>query len=540
MASVTLNEVVLELQEQNKTLDGVATSIRSMLDEDIKARQEVARRAGKEEEARREAARDRGRVKRQQVSGVRAGIVEGAKEGLGLNLLKGMAGGLAGLMTGLIPGAFAGLSAGAILGTGVRILTRALMRAGIITILANYGQELFEKLLNSVDITNENLTEEQKENFAGALNLGTMALLVGSTIGGLFGKKYALILGAAGAVGSFMYTWFEKKFDDTAVENAFNDAFDTQFGSEIMAGIGTAVGLALGGALALKVTRLVRGALGLGTAATAATVGGGRTTPKGVLPTANVNAPPGESKIANKKFSMGTGLLASLFRVGLPAYAISSLDATHQQLVDTFMAQGMSREEARQAAAQVFSENFINTPGIKQLTQVGQFQKNLAAEYGLPQLNVGPYMGAPKFFDYLRSMDLSNLFVAPDTSSKGYYEYGATLAKQAKAAAAQKMAEEAAAGFVNEFTGLGRSGGKIIQPEPYYPSALYDIGGSGSYTTQQITIGQVGDNIQSTTTAASNKGGGNMGRPIDYQFFDKHMSRQYMGVPGGGMYGYTY
>lgn len=93
------------------------------------------------------------------------------------------------------------------------------------------------------------------------------------------------------------------------------------------------------------------------------------------------------------------------------------------------------------------------------------------------------------------------------------------------------------------------TGGVTIDPTPNYAvnrrlnelkANANTIGRLSRGGDQVITIGQVGDNIQSTTTAASNKGGGNMGRPVDYQFFDKHMSRQYMGVPGGGMYGYTY
>lgn len=57
---------------------------------------------------------------------------------------------------------------------------------------------------------------------------------------------------------------------------------------------------------------------------------------------------------------------------------------------------------------------------------------------------------------------------------------------------------------------------------------------------QTITIGQIGDNVQSTTAPAPRSVKGDMGRAVDYQFFDKHMSRQYIGIPGGGMYGYTY
>ena len=57
MASTTLNEVVLELQEQNRTLDDVKEGIKAMLSEDIMARKKEERSAGDKREAELEAKR---------------------------------------------------------------------------------------------------------------------------------------------------------------------------------------------------------------------------------------------------------------------------------------------------------------------------------------------------------------------------------------------------------------------------------------------------------------------------------------------------
>lgn len=439
-----LQAVVKELRKQNDTLGTVSDGIKAMLSEDVANRKREERQQLDNEEAKR---RTKARVQKDSPTTIGQGVRAGVSEGLGINLLAGMAGGLATMVKGLIPSLGASLTGAAILGGATRLLTKFLLRAGIVTLLANFGEDLFYKLLDTIDPNNVVLSDEAKEAFAGGLNMGSMGLVIGSTLGGIFGMKYALLLGGAGLVGGFLYDFFEKKFKDTKFEKAFEEAFDTEFGSEILAGIGAAVGTALAGVLGIRILGLVRTTLGIGAAAAAVAP---KATPPRPTP-ANIPGPPGSGAqgAAGKplgKFSMGMGILSGLLRLGLPIYAITALDAQHKQRVDQLIATGMTEMDAMNQARAEFSNRIENAPGIKELSQFAEFQKNLAREYNLPQADLGPHMGATKVFDYLR-----NLYSQMQTEDNDYF---AAYSKMGAQMAAQERARLISESYRNEFEGI--------------------------------------------------------------------------------------
>ena len=112
MASTTLNEVVLELQEQNRTLDDVKEGIKAMLSEDIMARKKEERSAGDKREAELEAKRKPSAAPSRTPSFKRGLLGNSFSDGLD-NLLSAAFGAAGGLIPALAMGAGRSLRFGA-------------------------------------------------------------------------------------------------------------------------------------------------------------------------------------------------------------------------------------------------------------------------------------------------------------------------------------------------------------------------------------------------------------------------------------------
>lgn len=110
MASTTLNEIVLELQEQNRTLDDVKDGIRSMLREDIMMRKKEERAEGDKREAELEASAAKSKMQKGN-KGPATSFKSGLTSGLGLD---GILDGVSSFGIGL-----GGASIGGLIGTAL-------------------------------------------------------------------------------------------------------------------------------------------------------------------------------------------------------------------------------------------------------------------------------------------------------------------------------------------------------------------------------------------------------------------------------------
>ena len=582
----SLTEVTQALLEQNKTLRGVETGISALVKEQVAERVMSERQKLRNEEARREGQR---RTVGSPTS-VTQGIKQGAKEGLGLGLL----GGVAGFLTSAIGSIIPSIGVGGLAAAGAALATKFLVRGAMVGLLAKFGQDVLEGLINKLDPNQVFLDKDAQSKFATGLNFSLMGGLIAKTVGSLFGKRFGRLFGVAGLIGGFLYPYFNNMIDDTKLEKAFNEKFDIDFGADIIAGVGSLIAGTSATVLSGRLLNMIRMKLGIGpvqegpsTRGRAGSLfrGGGTTagTAGGVAPRMEFrgyDTPAGREKFARKVQKMSPKTLTRLGFSRTSTGAITkggkfaSLDAVMQATNDAKAARVVKymkalrilsvaglAAEAVMIANMIYngaSDNEIKTeiagligaaggsviagkigaalgtivlPGYGTIAGgvIGTLGGFLGGEYVAEAL-AASLLGMPVPVadgeSLLMNQSLVPLISAdPNQMGTTYPQLGAQgpvmqynlqqAAKRSRAAiAATNMARDAAMA-----TGrLSRGGDQVIN------------------------IGQVGDNVQSMGSPNGRGGrrGDGMGRPVDYQFFDKHMSRQYMGIPGGGMYGYTY
>ena len=163
MATSTLNEVVLELQEQNKTLDDVKNSIKSMLAEDILARKQEERAAGDREEDRREASKQKARSG--QAPSFQRGLLGNTLSAGFDKVLSGMFGAAGGLLPALAMGA----------GRGIRFGAAALALNAFVSDAVDY---VFEGFTFDNSMTDDEKNKIKKDTQDG-LNAGLGAKFLG-------------------------------------------------------------------------------------------------------------------------------------------------------------------------------------------------------------------------------------------------------------------------------------------------------------------------------------------------------------------------
>ena len=184
MASTTLNEIVLELQEQNRTLDDVKDGIRSMLREDIMMRKKEERAEGDKREAELEASAAKSKMQKGN-KGPATSFKSGLTSGLGLD---GILDGVSSFGIGL-----GGASIGGLIGT-------ALGRLFLPAVGAILGEAYLDEWIGPLvdKITGDDATWTM---FGQEIDASKIVSGFAGALGLMFGPKLL-----AGAVTS----WFEK------------------------------------------------------------------------------------------------------------------------------------------------------------------------------------------------------------------------------------------------------------------------------------------------------------------------------------------
>ena len=137
-----LSDVVVELQEQNRTLDDVKESIKGMLLASEQARKATERQAGDKEEARRERERPRARINRDTPKTFGGAISKGLGEGLGISQLSSW-----------VSNVFGGLGIGsglALAKVGTAALVASLSKLGIAAVIATWGGSVIKGLFDNL------------------------------------------------------------------------------------------------------------------------------------------------------------------------------------------------------------------------------------------------------------------------------------------------------------------------------------------------------------------------------------------------------
>lgn len=574
----SLTEVTQALLEQNKTLRGVETGISALVKEQVAERVMSERQKLRNEEARRENQR---RAVGSPTS-VTQGIKQGAKEGLGLGLL----GGIAGFLTSAIGSIIPGIGVGGLAAAGAALVTKFLVRGAMVGLLAKFGQDVLEGLINKLDPNEVFLDKDAQSKFATGLNFSLMGGLIAKTVGSLFGKRFGRLFGVAGLIGGFLYPYFNNMIDDTKLEKAFNEKFDIDFGADIIAGIGSLIAGTLATVLSGRLLNMIRMKLGIGPAqegpskrgrggslfrgggSTAGTVSGG-VAPR--MEFRGYDTPGGREKFARKVHKMSP---KTLERLGFSRTSTGALMKTTPKgprfASLEQVAEAVSADKAAKVAKYMKALRLLGAAGlaaeavmIANMAAEGASDEEIRRELagllgsvagGAAGAYIGGAIGSVILPGYgtvggAAIVGLAGIF--------GGEWVGETLANAMLGLPQGPLPTQFSIGFqdpaiVDPTTGVAYGPGvtaknrqsaeilrqaKVKRDFLNYQFGSPGMGGAGT----TVNIGQVGDNVQSTTTT-STKGGnkGDMGRAVDYQFFDKHMSRQYIGIPGGGMYGYTY
>lgn len=233
MASTTLNEVVLELQEQNRTLDDVKEGIKAMLSEDIMARKKEERSAGDKREAELEASRKKSSSDRPNVAP--RSFTSGLSQGLGLD----------GILQGV--SSFSGMLGGATVGG---LIGTALGRLFPVAVGAILGATYFDKWIDPLvdKITGDDATWTM---FGKEIDASKIVSGMAGVIGVIFAKD-AIVQTAKGLLGIG---------DDTKLGN-YRKLIVRRFGLGALAialsgVVGTALEEASGGVVPADVTSAV-------------------------------------------------------------------------------------------------------------------------------------------------------------------------------------------------------------------------------------------------------------------------------------------
>jgi len=544
MASTTLNEVVLELQEQNRTLDDVKEGIKAMLTEDIMARKKEERSAGDRREAELEAKRKSTITDSRTPSFKRGLLGNSFTDGLD-NLLSSAFGAAGGLIPALAMGA----------GRSLRFGAAALA-------LNTFVDDAIEYVFDGFTF-DDALTEEEKTKIKNDVQTGINAGIGAKFLG--LGWRKSLGIGLGVAASDLIGDALQERFatDESGQFVMSNPLSGLGVGGEdikidlsdpltrdIM---GAAIGL-----VGIEIARYAaRGFLRLGAKGIAIALGAaGFATLSNLMGNLNVSGA-GTTNTGTRGKAGGAAKAAA---ASARRAAIANLP---KPSVTTNLGSGLKAPPANMTTPPklpVVTGGFNPMSGLKRtavgagvayliaksgavdyLTEVAEAQKDFAEEYlGIPREGLIKIPSAPEVFDKLRKIDL-----IPGSTSEESFSLAAKSGENlAKAAIDSKMIS------AYEQYGKSREESRIkkFQPESYYPSPGYDIGGSGSYTGNQLkeilgenylnSIQQQNINIgtvdNSTNVVSGSKGGGNtstdLGSSIDYYHLEKRL------VGGTAMY----
>ena len=555
MASTTLNEVVLELQEQNRTLDDVKEGIKAMLTEDIMARKKEERSAGDRREAELEAKRKPTITDSRTPSFKRGLLGNSFTDGLD-NLLSAAFGAAGGLIPALAMGA----------GRSLRFGAAALA-------LNTFVDDAIEYIFDGFTF-DDALTEEEKTKIKNDVQTGINAGIGAKFLG--LGWRKSLGIGLGVAASDLIGDALQERFatDESGQFVMSNPLSGLGVGGEDIKIdlsdpltrdiLGAAIGL-----VGIEIARYAaRGFLRLGAKGIAIALGAaGFATLSNLMGNLNVSgAGTTNTGTRGKAGGAAKAAAASAKRsaiANLPKPSVTTnLGSGIKAPVTTNLGSGIKAPPANMTTAPklpVVTGGFNPMAGLKRtaagagvayliaksgavdyLTELGEAQKDIAERFGIPREGILNIPSAAETFDKLREIDL----ISGSTSEESFSLAAKSGENLAKAAIDSKMIS------AYEQYGKSREESRIkkFQPESYYPSPGYDIGGSGSYTGSQLkeilgenylnNIQQQNINIgtvdNSTNVVGGSKGSGNtstdLGSSIDYYHLEKRL------VGGTAMY----
>lgn len=402
-----LSDVVVELQEQNRTLDDVKESIKGMLLASEQARKATERQAGDKEEARRERERPRARINRDTPKTFGGAISKGLGEGLGISQLSGW-----------VSNVFGGLGIGsglALAKVGTAALVASLSSLGIAAVIATWGGSVIKGLFDNLDPNDVVFDDDTKTKVADGLALGTTGAILARTVAKMFGGKFKGLFTIGGFLAGGLYDIISKKIDGSKFEPEFNKAFEDEFGVDLLAGIGSIVGAAAGLLLTKKIYGTVRTALGF-TAAAASTAAAAGAPLLGSARPVSPNTTAGGSKFPQARQPAGT-VNAQGKKIGGQFKTMPAGGPLKAQPVlkppSPFGKGGLRAQIAQMAMAYGLSY------AIKPLEEFGKAQKdwadNIIPESIRPKGGYENPLEADKVFDGLRKY-----FAAPGMNTAPY------------------------------------------------------------------------------------------------------------------------
>jgi hypothetical protein len=191
MATMTLTNVVLELQKQNQGTNELRADIKKMLKEDVARRKKLDRQQNQIREDKLEqkaqAAKDKAKEKAGGPKGFSSGIRAGMIEASGFGTLRSWAGNI---MSGLFGGATAATITGAI----GRQVGRGLIFGGAAAIVGAFGEKLFKSMFDDLD---DSISLDIPETTKASLAATASKSISNGLIGRIFGRKagYAAFFG---------------------------------------------------------------------------------------------------------------------------------------------------------------------------------------------------------------------------------------------------------------------------------------------------------------------------------------------------------
>lgn len=199
----SLADINVTLQEQNKTLGSVNSTLLGMLAEDVASREKERRASGKLEEMRREAAdRAKGAAKSGSTTIAPKSVMGGLYQGLLGERLFGLA---SSALAGMFGGAGLGLAAAAKnLGKGIKFGVAALA-------LNKAAQAAIDHVWDDIDLDKLGIPEADKEKFKKDIGLGINAGLAARFFGARGRTSVLIALGTA--FGDQIASYFSDKID---------------------------------------------------------------------------------------------------------------------------------------------------------------------------------------------------------------------------------------------------------------------------------------------------------------------------------------
>jgi hypothetical protein len=506
-----LSDVVVELQEQNRTLDDVKESIRGIFLANEAERKTSLRQEGDKEEARRE--RPRAKINRDTPKTFGGAISKGLGEGLGVSQLSGW---VSNVLGGL------GIGSGlALAKAGTAALVASLSRLGVAAVIATWGGGVIKGLFDNLDPNDVVLDEDTKQTVADGLALGTTGAILARAVAKIFGGKFKGLFTVGGFLAGGLYDIISKKIDDSKFEPEFNKAFEEKFGVDLLAGIGSIVGAAAGLLLTKKIYGTIRTALGV-----APKTGG-----------APLRTPMNSMGFAPKNTVLSFGLSGkqpartqpSVIR--LPA---GTVDANGKKIGGQYAAKssnlvpGPMNSNAKGFSGSLRAHLFqiaaayALTYAIKPLEKFAEKQKDWADNF-IPD-SIRPEGGyenpleSDKVFDGLRKYfgGMSSFSFGPKNAPKDD---------------TSGLSFSDGAGYSYSFSG-GQKVDKPMSEADWYNSLNKQYGGNGSGGNVDASVSTVINNVSKSDRVV------NQIAPLGFDILDMRYNRAYMGIPGNGNYGW--